>query len=135
MVRGFLGKKIKFTIMSNCLECGAELINTPGKRPKQFCNVTHRSNYWQKQKRLAAKADIPDPGPVIREAIASGKPIITDAAIEYIPLVPEQAQPDPINRTLIRRSQPPVMPPGLSPLQQQAWKAEERKRLQEERFK
>lgn len=119
----------------NCRNCEKPVPQTPGKKTKEFCNVSCRSSYWQKQKRLAAKADIPDPGPVIREAIASGKPIITDAAIEYIPLVPEQAQPDPINRTLIRRSQPPVMPPGLSPLQQQAWKAEERKRLQEERFK
>lgn len=34
-----------------CLECGKELTQTPGKRAKQFCNVTCRSNYWQKQKR------------------------------------------------------------------------------------
>lgn len=34
-----------------CLECGKELIQTPGKRPKQFCNVTCRSNYWQKKNR------------------------------------------------------------------------------------
>lgn len=35
----------------NCLQCGKELINTPGRRPKQFCNSTCRSNYWNKAKK------------------------------------------------------------------------------------
>lgn len=37
-----------------CLECGKELVQLSGKRAKQFCNVTCRSNYWQKKKRKAS---------------------------------------------------------------------------------
>ena len=33
-----------------CKSCGKELTDTPGKRKKQFCNSTCRSNYWHKQK-------------------------------------------------------------------------------------
>lgn len=35
----------------DCLNCGKELIQTPKKRPKQFCGISCRSNYWQKKKR------------------------------------------------------------------------------------
>lgn len=34
-----------------CLNCDTELEQTEGKREKQFCNSTCRSNYWQKAKR------------------------------------------------------------------------------------
>lgn len=34
-----------------CLECKKDLEQTPGKRVKQFCNSTCRSNFWQKEKR------------------------------------------------------------------------------------
>lgn len=34
-----------------CLECHKLLPQTKGKRAKQFCNSTCRSNYWQKAKR------------------------------------------------------------------------------------
>lgn len=34
-----------------CLECKKDLVQTAGKRAKQFCNSTCRSNYWQKAKR------------------------------------------------------------------------------------
>lgn len=34
-----------------CAECKKELEQTPGKRPKVFCNSTCRSNFWQKAKR------------------------------------------------------------------------------------
>lgn len=37
---------------STCKHCGVELVNTPGKRKKEFCGNTCRSNYWQKQKRV-----------------------------------------------------------------------------------
>lgn len=45
-----------------CLECGKELTQTPGKRAKLFCNVTCRSNYWQKQKRKDAPLKKGSPG-------------------------------------------------------------------------
>lgn len=45
--------RIKLHLMG-CLECGKKLIQTPGKRAKQFCNTTCRSNYWQKKKRQEA---------------------------------------------------------------------------------
>lgn len=35
-----------------CLNCGAHLELTPGKRDKDFCDTTCRSNYWQKSNRL-----------------------------------------------------------------------------------
>jgi endogenous inhibitor of DNA gyrase (YacG/DUF329 family) len=44
----------------NCLECKKEVIQTPGKRERQFCNSTCRSNYWQKAKRKIAKNNIPE---------------------------------------------------------------------------
>ena len=34
-----------------CKNCNKELVQIPGKRGKQFCNSTCRSNYWQKSKR------------------------------------------------------------------------------------
>jgi hypothetical protein len=34
-----------------CPNCGKELQQTPGKRAKEYCNSTCRSNYWQKQNR------------------------------------------------------------------------------------
>ncbi len=43
----------------NCLNCDKELVNLMGKRQKQFCNSTCRSNYWQKTNRIAkVKKDI-----------------------------------------------------------------------------
>lgn len=39
----------------NCLNCDKELVQMPGKRAKQFCNSTCRSNYWQKEKRASKK--------------------------------------------------------------------------------
>jgi len=33
----------------NCRQCQKELINTPGKRSKSFCNPTCRSKYWKKK--------------------------------------------------------------------------------------
>lgn len=34
-----------------CKECGEVLAQTPGKRGREFCDSTCRSNYWQKAKR------------------------------------------------------------------------------------
>ena len=109
--------------MSNCLNCNEPLEQTPGKKEKQFCNVSCRSSYWQKQKRANASA-----APFQETLAQHKKAIVTDAPIEFIPLAPEPKQPT-------KRELPPVMPPGLTPTQQQAWKAEQRKKLQEGRFK
>lgn len=64
-----------------CLECGKELVQIIGKRAKKFCNVTCRSNYWQKQKRNAEglvfrkagrpKKNTPDPPPPTEEILAA----------------------------------------------------------------
>lgn len=44
-----------------CKNCGKSVEQTPNKRAKEFCNVTCRSGYWQKQNRLdkAAKNETP----------------------------------------------------------------------------
>lgn len=41
--------------MPNCLNCDKGIEQTQGKREREFCNSTCRSNYWQKQKRLSEK--------------------------------------------------------------------------------
>lgn len=38
--------------MTECLNCGKIIQQTPGKRKRQFCNSTCRSNYWQKASRV-----------------------------------------------------------------------------------
>jgi len=43
-----------------CLNCDTELEQTEGKREKQFCNSTCRSNYWQKAKRKKKLNNITD---------------------------------------------------------------------------
>ena len=99
--------------MSNCLNCNEPLEKTPGKKEKQFCNVSCRSSYWQKKKRAEQSA-----APFQETVVQARK-------TEPAPLPPQPRQ----------RELPPVMPPGLTPTQQQAWKAEQRKKLQEGRFK
>lgn len=44
----------------NCLECEKGLSQIEGKREKQFCNSTCRSNYWQKSKRRIANNNKPE---------------------------------------------------------------------------
>lgn len=43
----------------NCKNCGEKLEMTPGRRQKEFCNSTCRSNFWQKEKRKGEKGVIP----------------------------------------------------------------------------
>lgn len=81
----------------NCLNCNKPLEQTPGKKAKQFCNVSCRSSYWQKQKRLAEKA----PEAAKQEAITSIQPILTDAPLEWLPLVPQEVAPALISHTVI----------------------------------
>jgi hypothetical protein len=97
-------------IMSNCLNCNEPLEQTPGKKEKQFCNVSCRSSYWQKQKRAETKAQS------FQETVVEAKKTVT---------LPPQP----------RHERPPVMPPGLTPQAQQAWLQEQRKKLQENRLK
>src|SRR5574337_71101 len=40
----------------SCLNCGKDLIQTPGKRAKQFCDGNCRTRYWQKEKSAQKKA-------------------------------------------------------------------------------
>lgn len=49
--------------MGNCLNCGDKIIQTPGKREKQYCGSTCRSNFFQKKKRLE-KIGMSSPSPV-----------------------------------------------------------------------
>lgn len=44
-----------------CLNCGKELVHTPGKKPKKFCNNSCRSGYGQRKKK--GQADVPKKGP------------------------------------------------------------------------
>lgn len=41
-----------------CPNCGNIVPQTVGKRKKDFCNTTCRSNFWQKQKRINAREEI-----------------------------------------------------------------------------
>jgi hypothetical protein len=43
-----------------CLECNKEVKQTPGKREKQFCGSSCRSNFWQKAKRKIAANNKPE---------------------------------------------------------------------------
>jgi hypothetical protein len=38
--------------MDNCKHCGKELVHTPGRRKKEFCDDNCRVTYWQKQQKL-----------------------------------------------------------------------------------
>ena len=38
-----------------CKNCGKPVLQMNGKRAKEFCNVTCRSGYWQKQKRKSSE--------------------------------------------------------------------------------
>ena len=38
-----------------CLECGKKVVQTPGKRKKEYCDSTCRTKYWKKSKDLALK--------------------------------------------------------------------------------
>lgn len=51
-----------------CLECNKNLEQTLGKRAKQFCNSTCRSNFWQKAKRKIAENNKPENKKKIEEA-------------------------------------------------------------------
>jgi len=42
-----------------CLECKSDLVQLEGKREKQFCNSSCRSNYWQKAQRKIKKNNKP----------------------------------------------------------------------------
>jgi hypothetical protein len=43
----------------NCRECKKDIEQTVGKRAKEFCNSTCRSNFWQKNKRKIAANNLP----------------------------------------------------------------------------
>jgi hypothetical protein len=98
--------------MSNCLNCNEPLEQTQGKKERQFCNVSCRSSYWQKKKRAEA-------APPFQERAVEQK------KADPVTLAPQPRQPE----------RPPIMPPGLTPQQKEAWKLEQRKKLQEGRFK
>lgn len=36
-----------------CQNCGKDLVNVEGKRPKKFCGSNCRSTFWQKQRRVS----------------------------------------------------------------------------------
>lgn len=42
-----------------CLNCGADLVQIPKKRKKEFCDSTCRSNNWQKEKRKKDSPQLP----------------------------------------------------------------------------
>ena len=61
-----------------CLECKNDLIQTQGKRERQFCNSTCRSNFWQKAKRKVAENNKPENKKKINEARNQPKEKTTD---------------------------------------------------------
>lgn len=62
-----------------CLNCGKELVHTPGKRPKKFCSNSCRSGYSQKKKKGKEGGPKRGPGrPVFKSRIVapSSEPVI-----------------------------------------------------------
>ena len=43
-----------------CKECDKDLAQTDGKRKKEFCNSTCRSNFWQKNRKKKKEIIIKD---------------------------------------------------------------------------
>lgn len=43
--------------MDHCLQCEAELVHEKGKRKKQFCNETCRSNFWYAKNKKGKSSD------------------------------------------------------------------------------
>lgn len=47
--------------MTNCKNCDESIPQTEGKRKRDFCNSTCRSNFWQKAKRSAGSTEAGQP--------------------------------------------------------------------------
>lgn len=60
-----------------CPNCGKEIIQTDGKRKKQFCNSTCRSNVWHKERRKNKK-------PTPKKPETTKEPLDKDAEIAKI---------------------------------------------------
>lgn len=46
--------------MEQCKQCGKDLIQTVGRRKKEFCNETCRSAFWYGKNKKGKKTDIKD---------------------------------------------------------------------------
>lgn len=49
-----------------CLECKKEIIQTSGKRKRQFCNSSCRSLFWQKQQKVKKESVIEKILPIVQ---------------------------------------------------------------------
>jgi hypothetical protein len=52
---GIERNKRLFRVMERCRHCQNELTHIEGRRKKEFCNTTCRSNFWQKERRKGIK--------------------------------------------------------------------------------
>lgn len=93
-----------------CLNCQKELLQTVGKRTKQFCNTSCRSGYWQKEKAKERAIEKKATTPVM-----SG---IKNKSKETDYISPELAK-DSLKKTMKIIN---VMPKGLSITEQIQWK-------------
>jgi endogenous inhibitor of DNA gyrase (YacG/DUF329 family) len=74
----------------DCLNCKKEVLQTPGKRERQFCNSTCRSNFWQKAKRKVAQNNKPgnkkrlqkERNTVSQAAAKHSNPLTPDACVK-----------------------------------------------------
>jgi len=74
--------------MIKCLECNELLTQVQGKREKQFCSSTCRSNYWQKAKRRVAENNKPhNKKRILKER--NTPPIISDKHKQSQPAIEE----------------------------------------------
>jgi hypothetical protein len=66
-----------------CLECGVEIPQTKGKRKREFCSSSCRSNAWQKARR---KEKEPKPLPPSPEVEKTPKPTVTKLTKKVMPI-------------------------------------------------
>lgn len=99
-----------------CKNCGHSVDQTPGKRTKEFCNVTCRSNFWQKKKRAerigVGALPNPVPYPVVTKILPVEIPKGTDLLRGYVASTPESFDSPGLNTI---EDKPKMLPEGGNP--------------------
>lgn len=125
-----------------CIECGKELEEKETGRPKRFCSVSCRSNFWQKEKRKEAELyrvlkTIDTPGiqavkkEVIQDLVTFGRTITknTSDTVERLEPTLENAE-ILVQIKAIREEKIPELR-NKSVLGQKSWASDQKKRIQE----
>ena len=107
-----------------CLNCGSDLVHTPGRRPKKYCSGNCRQTHWQELHKNDKKIDPKEIQAKIAEVKKSleGKPVFKGA------VSPEndqlEAQIKEIKGEKIPKERDTIMG-------RKAWKLEQDKRIKE----